>query len=89
MNRESMQMSTGKSGLTTFVKPDSRDATAQLAGRLELSLMLFHDGVAVKRANLERSFPTDSPEEIEVRLRDWLLDRPHDQPGVPAPWPRR
>ena len=42
---------------------------------------LHVEGLALMRQNLRRRHPGESAEEIEVRLRTWLLDRPADAPG--------
>ena len=74
--------------LRELITPDSRSPREQLEGKLRISLARFHDGVSMKQAKLEREFPDDTPEEIQAKLSAWLLDRPHDQPGVPVTWPR-
>jgi Rv0078B-related antitoxin len=60
--------------------------------RLRLALDLFATGEAIMRQNLRRRFPHASPEEIEVRLDAWLVERPGaeagDAVGRAAVWPR-
>jgi hypothetical protein len=77
------------SKLAALITPDRRDDSERVARNLELTFELFHDGVAMKRASLERAFPSASPEELDAKIAAWLLDRPHDRPGVPGKWPRR
>jgi hypothetical protein len=52
------------------------------------TLDLFDAGLALMRKNLQRQHPEDSDQEIERRLRAWLLDRPGaefgDCPGRPV-----
>ena len=89
MGSDTAQPRTTKTTLTALIEPDARDPDEILTGKLRLSLSLFHDGVRMKRASLERAFPEASRRAIDDKLRAWLLDRPHDRPGVPAAWPRR
>ena len=53
---------------------------------------LFEAGVSMMRQNLKRSFPEADEEEIKMRLRQWLQERPGaeygDCEGRPVPWPR-
>ena len=52
------------------------------------TLDLFQTGVDVMRQNLCRRYPEASDEEIDRRLRVWLLERPGaesgDSPGRPV-----
>ena len=57
------------------------------------ALDAFSTGVAIKRAQLRRAHPEDSDEATELRLREWLAERPGaewgDGVGRPGTWPRK
>jgi hypothetical protein len=59
------------------------------AGRLRLALALHDDGVRLMRQNFRRRHPDETDDEIDERVRAWLLDRPPDAPGRSVSWPRR
>ena len=62
--------------------------TPSVADAFRTTLDLFDTGLALMRQNLRRSHPGASDEEIDLRLRQWLLDRPGaesgDCPGRPV-----
>ncbi len=60
------------------------------AERLHLALDLFDAGVDLQRQRLRRAHPNESAEEIEARVRSWLLQEgePGDADGVVVSWPR-
>jgi len=62
------------------------------ARRFRTAMDLFEAGVSMMRQNLKRSFPEADEEEIKMRLRQWLQERPGaeygDCEGRPVPWPR-
>ena len=47
---------------------------------------LMAAGMQMMRLNLQRRYPDDTSEQISVRLRAWLLERPMDGPGTPMGW---
>jgi hypothetical protein len=57
--------------------------TTTAAERFRDALALTAAGIRLMRLNLERRHPDASPQEIDERLADWLLDRPSDCPGPP------
>ncbi|WP_437736273.1 hypothetical protein [Sorangium sp. So ce1335] len=67
--------------------------TTRLAENLRLACELHDAGVALVRQNLRRRLPEASEEDIDMRLADWLRERPGaefvDAEGRPVPWPRR
>jgi hypothetical protein len=56
--------------------------------RLEATLEMWEDGIAIMRANLRRRMPSATEDEIDAALDTWLCDRPPDADGVPVPWPK-
>lgn len=50
--------------------------------KLRVALELQDLGIQIMKSNLRRRFPDASEEELRERLRQWLLDRPPDAPGV-------
>jgi len=54
---------------------------ASVAAAFRTTLDLFETGVAMKRQSLRRSHPRASDEEIELRLQQWLLERPGAEHG--------
>jgi len=62
------------------------------ASRLEAALEMWDDGVQIMRANLRRSEPDASDEQIDAALDRWLTTRPGaehgDSDGVRVVWPR-
>ena len=55
--------------------------TPSAADAFRATLDLFDTGLALMRGNLRRSHPEASDEEIDLRLREWLLDRPGAESG--------
>jgi hypothetical protein len=50
------------------------------AARLQLAFDLYEAGEELVRARLMRESPDADPEEIERRIRDWLLDDRREAP---------
>lgn len=65
---------------------DGDDET--IGERLIQTFEMFEFGVEMMAANLRRRHPDASPEQIELLLEEWLLDRPGaeagDSDGVPV-----
>jgi hypothetical protein len=61
---------------------------SSLADAFRTTLDLFETGVELMRQNLRRSHPEAGDNEIELLLREWLLERPGaesgDCPGRPV-----
>ena len=57
-------------GTARMARMDRKTSTA--ARRLRAALDLHDDGVEIMRRNLRRRHPSESPAEIEDRLRRWL-----------------
>lgn len=59
-----------------------------MAQRLRTALGLFEPGIAMKRAQLRRSHPEASDEEVTLLLKNWMRSRPGapygDAEGVPT-----
>ena len=59
-----------------------------MAKRLLTALGLFEPGIAMKRAQLRRSHPKASEEELAQLLRSWMMHRPGapygDAEGIPT-----
>ena len=85
---ESMERETPASRLAALIEVDPRPEHERELKKLRLTLALYHDGVNIKRQNIRREHPTENEEQIEERVLEWLLDRPHEQPGERVPWPR-
>lgn len=51
------------------------------AKRLLIALDLAESGIQMRRAQLERRYPDESKEEIQERLKAWLLTRPGAEGG--------
>lgn len=49
--------------------------------RLQIALDLADSGIQMYRHKLRRSYPGESDDQIDDRLKEWLLDRPPDSPG--------
>jgi hypothetical protein len=68
-------------------------ARERLTRKLQLTLELHDDGVAMMRLNLRRRFPDENDDQIRARVRAWLQDQPaveqRDGFCQPAAWPRR
>ena len=62
------------------------------ARRFRTAMDLFEAGISMMRQSLRRRFPDVDEEEIKMRLRQWLQERPGaeygDCEGRPVPWPR-
>jgi hypothetical protein len=62
--------------------------TSSVADAFRTTLDLFDMGLDLMRQNLRRNHPKSGDAEIELLLRDWLLDRPGaecgDCPGRPV-----
>jgi len=56
--------------------------------KLGLALDLFESGVDVMRHNLYRKYPSETRDEIEERLLDWLRTRPGAEHGDAVGRPR-
>ncbi len=69
----------------------TKSAADQAAARLRLALELFSTGEAMMRQNLIRQYPNADEQEIEIRLLEWLGERPGaeygDSAGRPVPFP--
>lgn len=61
--------------------------------RIELAFELVEDGIDVTRQRLRRELPDATPEQIELRIEQWLRERPGaplgDAEGRPIALPRR
>ena len=66
----------------------SREELERAAARLKTALRLYETGVAMKRAQLRRADPAIGKEELERRLRAWLLTRPGAEHGDAEGLPR-
>ena len=58
---------------------DGHDETT--SERLIQTFEMFEFGVEMMAANLRRRHPDASPEQIELMLEQWLLDRPGAEAG--------
>ncbi|MEN9802564.1 MAG: hypothetical protein RLZ37_1689 [Actinomycetota bacterium] len=58
--------------------PQSVEAIQQRMTRVE---ELYLEGLELKRQQIRREEPSLTDDEVEQRLREWLLDRPMDAPG--------
>lgn len=60
---------------------------------LQMAFDLYDAGKQIMRQNLQRRYPDESDQQINLRLRQWLLQRPGaeqgDAEGTPVPWPRK
>ena len=56
--------------------------------KLGLALDLFESGVDVMRHNLYRKYPSETRDEIEERLLEWLRTRPGAEHGDAVGRPR-
>ncbi|MEY3034763.1 MAG: hypothetical protein RLZ86_1385 [Actinomycetota bacterium] len=52
-----------------------------MAGDLARVDEMYLEGLEMKRQQIRRQDPSLSADEVEQRLRTWLLDRPMDAPG--------
>lgn len=78
-------------GGTTFPMMQSDDHAA--AERLRMAADPFQAGLLMMRQNLLRRHPGISDEELRIRLRAWLAERPGgdiaDGQGRRVTWPRQ
>lgn len=58
--------------------PQSVEAIQQRMARVE---ELYLEGLELKRQQIRREEPSLTDDEVEQRVRAWLLDRPMDAPG--------
>jgi hypothetical protein len=70
---------------------DARMNEGEVVERLRTALAMFDLGESIMRQNLRRADPEASEQDIEARLRVWLLERPGaehgDAPGRLRPVP--
>lgn len=64
------------SALRARVEPDGMVARLSVAEAFRATLDLFDTGLDLMRQNFRRRHPEASDEDIEQRVRDWLLERP-------------
>ena len=48
---------------------------------MQRTLDLYEAAEAMMRQNLQRRYPEESPEQIEIRIQAWLRDRPGAERG--------
>ena len=68
-------MSQSRQRLHSLVRP-LRPEESDCAARLLLGLEMMHAGLEMKRLNLQRSHPNESPEQIADRLSQWVQNQP-------------
>jgi hypothetical protein len=54
---------------------------SSVAEAFRVTLDLFETGVELMRQNLRRRHPDASEAEVDLRLREWLRDRPGAESG--------
>lgn len=48
------------------------------AERFQAAVRLHESGIEIQRQNIRRRHPDLTPDEVDGRLDEWLLDRPLD-----------
>jgi hypothetical protein len=64
------------------------DDALTAAEKLDIALQLAAEGLSIQRENLRREHPGETEEQIEMRLVQWVNERPMDAPGRVISAPR-